>query len=413
MSGFEGVDNVVYGKAEHLKDVAERARVLMERENVEAIVASSCENFYYLSGHPSTFMYTLRMNEVALAVMFRDPSRRTVIIMNEFEAAGVPDELPQCELRTYPTWVDVDDPFGLRGDRYEGRRPVNHQVEEMFGLLREVLEEYGIRSGKVAVELSGMRHPAVNALREAVPSLKLTEAGALLTELRARKTHWEVEQLRQSCAYAEIGIAETIKGIRAGSSAAEIADAFRLALLTHADGAPSRFHMISVGANFAPAHIFDTRPGQPGDVIKFDVGVDVAGYGSDIARTFVLGSPSDTVKRIYGALRAGHDRLLELIEPGLPMSRAFDEAMRVIRRSGLPNYNRGHLGHSAGLSLAAEEAPFLSPAEEAVFVPGMVICLETPYYGYGIGSIMIEDMVLVTENGCERLNKLSRDLISL
>lgn len=413
MSGFEGVDNVVYSKAEHLKHVAERARAIMERENVEAIVASSCENFYYLSGHPSTFMYTLCMNEVALAVMFRDPSRRTVIIMNEFEAAGVPDDLPQCELRTYPTWVDVDDPFGLRGDRYEGRRPVNHQVEEMFGLLREVLEEYGIRSGKVAVELNAMRHPAMNAMREAVPSLELTEAGGLLTELRARKTPWEVEQLRQSCAYAEIGIAETIKGIRIGSSAADIADSFRLALLTHADGAPSRFHMISVGANFAPAHIFDTRPGKPGDVIKFDVGVDVNGYGSDIARTFVLGSPSDTVKRIYGALRAGHDRLLELIEPGLPMSRAFDEAMRVIRRSGLPNYNRGHLGHSAGLSLAAEEAPFLSPAEEAVFVPGMVICLETPYYGYGIGSIMIEDMVLVTENGCERLNKLSRDLISL
>lgn len=103
MSGFEGVDNVVYGKAEHLQDVTERARAIMERENVEAIVASSCENFYYLSGHPSTFMYTLRMNEVALAVIFRDPSRRTVIIMNEFEAAGVPDNLPNasCE-RTRP-----------------------------------------------------------------------------------------------------------------------------------------------------------------------------------------------------------------------------------------------------------------------------------------------------------------------
>ncbi|GMX63685.1 M24 family metallopeptidase [Paenibacillus elgii] len=404
---------MIPSKAEHLKNVAERARAIMEKENVEALVASSCENFYYLSGHPSTFMYTLRMNEVALAVMFRDPSRRTVIIMNEFEAAGVPADLPGCELRTYPTWVDVDDPLGLRGGNYEGRRPVNHQVQEMFGLLGQVLGEYGINGGRVAVELNSMRYPAVNALREAVPGLEFTEAGAILTELRALKTPWEIAQLRKSCEYAEIGIAETIKGIRAGSSAAEIADAFRLALLTHADGSSSRFHMISVGAHFAPAHIFDTRPGQPGDLIKFDVGVDVAGYGSDIARTFVLGSPSDTVKRIYGALRAGHDRLLELIEPGMPMKRAFDDVMPLIRRSGLPNYNRGHLGHSAGLSLAAEEAPFLSPSEETVFRPGMVICLETPYYGYGVGSIMIEDMVLVTDNGCERLNKLSRDLISL
>ncbi|WP_036711580.1 M24 family metallopeptidase [Paenibacillus pinihumi] len=404
---------VLLNKAEHLRDVTERARAIMEKEKVEAIVASGCENFYYLSGHPSTFMYTLRMSEVALAVMFRDPSRRTVIIMNEFEAAGVPEDLPGCELRTYPTWVDVDDPLGLRGNRYEGRRPVNHQVQEMFGLLGEVLNEYGISSGTVAAELNAMRYPAVEALREAVPGLQLTEAGPVLTELRALKTPWEIAQLRKSCEYAEIGITETIKNIRAGSSAAEIADTFRLALLTHADGSNSRFHMISVGSHFAPAHIFDTRPGQPGDLVKFDVGVDVAGYGSDIARTFVLGTPSDTVKRIYSALRTGHDRLLELIEPGMPMKHAFDEVMPVIRRSGLPNYNRGHLGHSAGLSLAAEEAPFLSPSEETIFRPGMVICLETPYYGYGIGSIMIEDMVLVTENGCERLNKLSRELISL
>ncbi|MEK8129022.1 M24 family metallopeptidase [Paenibacillus filicis] len=404
---------MIPSKAEHLKDVASRARAIMEKENVEALVASGCENFYYLSGHPSTFMYTLRMSEVALAVMFRDPSRSTVIIMNEFEAAGVPADLPHCELRTYPTWVDVDDPLGLRGEKYEGRRPVNHQVQEMFGLLGQVLAEYGIHSGQVAVELNAMRYPAVQALREAVPGVQLTEAAPILTELRALKTPWEIAQLRKSCEYAEIGIAETVKGIRAGSSAAEMAQAFRLALLTQADGAESRFHMISAGAHFAPAHVFDTRPSQPGDLIKFDVGVDVAGYGSDIARTFVLGPPSDTVKRIYGALRTGHDRLLELIEPGLPMKYAFDEVMPLIRRSGLPNYNRGHLGHSAGLSLAAEEAPFLSPAEETVFRPGMVICLETPYYGHGIGSIMIEDMVLVTDNGCERLNKLSRDLISL
>ncbi|EPY04445.1 putative endopeptidase [Paenibacillus alvei TS-15] len=402
-----------FDKAAHLASVAERARSIMEKENIEAIVASGCENFYYLSGHPSTFMYTLRMSEVALAVMFRDPSRQTVIIMNEFEAAGVPNDLPQCELRTYPTWVDVDDPLGLRGDKYEGRRPVNHQVQEMFGLLQHVLADYGVSTGKIAVELGSMKYAAAQALQGALPNVELTEASAIFTELRMLKTPWEVEQLRQSCAYAEIGITEAIKGIHIGSSAAEIADAFRLALLTHANGSPSRFHMISVGDHFAPAHIFDTRPSQTGDVIKFDVGVDVAGYGSDIARTFVLSEPSDPVKRIYNALRTGHDHLLKIIEPGMPMKHAFNDAMSIIRQSGLPAYNRGHLGHSAGLSLAAEEAPFLSPSENTIFQPGMVICLETPYYGYGIGSIMIEDMVLITDNGIERLNTLSRDLIVL
>ncbi|OPH56584.1 peptidase [Paenibacillus ferrarius] len=405
---------MVAAEQEHLESIAERARLIMEKEQLDALVAVSCENFYYLSGYPSAFMYTLQMNEVALAVLFRDPARKTVLIMNEFEAAGVPEEMTHCEMRSYPTWVDVDDPFGIRGSKFQGKRPVAPLVEEMFGMLGEVLAEYGVSSGgRVAVELSAMRYPAVSALRQTAGAFEFVEAKGVFTELRVLKTPWEIEQLRKGCSYAEKGIAETVRSIGPGSSAADIVHVFRKALMEHADGHPARFHMISVGDRFAPVERFDTRPSKPGDLIKFDVGVEVMGYGSDIARTFVLGTPSDTAKRVYGALRAGHDRLLEMIEPGLPMQQAFHEGMDLIRRSGLDNYNRGHLGHSAGLSLAAEEPPFISPSETTVFRPGMVICVETPYYGYGVGSIMIEDMVLVTENGCERLNKLSRDLISL
>jgi Xaa-Pro aminopeptidase len=400
-------------KEEHLKEITTRSRQIMERENLDALVASSCENFYYLSGHPSTFMYTLRMNEVALAVMFRNPNRKTVLIMNEFEAAGVPGDLPNCDVRTYPTWVDVDDPFELKGSRFQGKRPTAHQVQEMFGMLSQVLDENGLSTGRLAVEVNSMRYPSVTALQQAAGRFELLEASPIFTELRAIKTPWEIEQLRKSCAYAEAGIAEAVRGIHVGSSAAEIAHAFKQALMKNREGSTSRFHMISVGTNFAPAHVFDTRSSEPGDLIKFDVGVDVEGYGSDIARTFVLGSPSSTVERVYNALRIGHDHLVQLIEPERSMQSAFDEVMSLIRRSGLPNYNRGHLGHSAGLSLAAEEPPFISTTESTVFRPGMVICLETPYYGYGVGSIMIEDMVLVTESGCERLNHLSKDLISL
>ncbi|SDM80784.1 Xaa-Pro aminopeptidase [Paenibacillus sp. yr247] len=400
-------------KEEHLMEIAAKSKEIMERDNLDALVASSCENFYYLSGHPSTFMYTLRMNEVALAVMFRNPNRKTVIIMNEFEAAGIPEDLPNCEVRTYPTWVDVDDPFELKGGQFQGKRPTAHQVQEMFGMLIQVLGENGIARGRVAVELNSMRYPSVTALQQAADSLELLEASAIFSELRAIKTPWEIEQLHKSCAYAEAGITEAVRGIHVGSSAAEIAHDFKQALMKNREGSTSRFHMISVGANFAPAHVFDSRSSKPGDLIKFDVGVDVEGYGSDIARTFVLGSPSSTVERVYNALRIGHDHLVQLIEPERSMQSAFDEVMSLIRRSGLPNYNRGHLGHSAGLSLAAEEAPFISPNENTVFRSGMVICLETPYYGYGVGSIMIEDMVLVTEKGCERLNLLSKDLISL
>ncbi|MBE1442948.1 M24 family metallopeptidase [Paenibacillus sp. OAS669] len=397
----------------HTRIITERARSYMEEEGIDAIVASSPENFYYVSGHQSAFMYTLRMSDVALAVWFREPSRKTVLIMNDFEAAGVARD-SQLEIWTYPTWVDVDDPLGLNGGKFEGKRPVSPQVDEMFKVLQQVLENYGISKGKIAFELNAMRYPSVAALRQACPGIaELVEAGPTFTKLRTIKTPWEIEQLRKACGYAEEGIVAAINEFKLGMSSADLVAAFRRGIMNFPDGSNARFHMVSVGERFAPVQVFDTTPSKPGDLIKLDVGVEVAGYGSDIARTFVLGPPSDVMKRIYGALKRGHDHLLQMIEPGLPMQTAFHEAMELIRSYGLDNYNRGHLGHSAGLSLAAEEGPFLGPSETTVFQPGMVICLETPYYGHGLGSIMIEDMVLVTDKGCERLNSLSRELVSL
>lgn len=397
----------------HIRVITERARKIMEQQQIDVLVASSPENFYYVSGYSSAFLYTMRMKDIALAVLFRNPNRDTILIMNDFEAFGVPAGLPRCEVRTYPTWVDVDDPLGLRGEKFNDKRPVVPQVKEMFAVLAEVLAENGLSGGKAAVELNHMLYPTVVALKESCRALQLSDAAGLFTELRSVKTEWEVAQLRKACVYTEAGIERAMEGIGAGSSAADIVQSFR-ASLTGLEGSPTpRFHMVSVGANFAPVQHQDYTPAKSGDLIKLDVGVEVAGYGSDIARTFVLGPPTPLVRQIYDALRKGHDRLLQMMEPGIKMSRLFDEVMPLICRSGLQDYNRGHLGHSIGLGLSAEEPPFISPSETTILQPGMVICLETPYYGYGIGSIMIEDMVLVTDNGCERLNRLSRDLISL
>ncbi|CAM3389466.1 M24 family metallopeptidase [Marinicrinis lubricantis] len=396
----------------HLHTVGERAQAIMERQQIDVLVASSPENFYYLSGYPSAFLYTLRMSDIGLAVMFRDPARKTLLIMSDFEAAGVPEHLP-CEVRTYPTWVDVDDPLALREGIYTGGRPVVPQVKEMFGVLSDVLSEYSLAKGKAAVEFSQMRYPAVLALQEICSSLQCVDASGIFSELRAIKTDWEVEQLRKACAYTETCIEQTVAGIGPGVMAAELVQRFRTAVEGLGSGATPRFHMISAGSLFAPVEQYDTAPAEKGDLIKFDVGIDVNGYGSDIARTFVIGPSSALIDRIYSALRAGHDHLLQSAEPGLPMSRLFDEAKTVIRQTGLENYNRGHLGHSVGLGLSAEEPPFISPSETTLLAPGMVLCLETPYYAYGIGSIMIEDMIVITDSGSERLNRLSRDLISI
>ena len=83
-----------------------------------------------------------------------------------------------------------------------------------------------------------------------------------------------------------------------------------------------------------------------------------------------------------------------------------------MRSHGLPNYSRGHFGHSIGMDDQTEEPPFIGP-NDSVLEPGMVMCLELPYYPADVGGFNIEDMILVTESGHEVLTTLPRDLVSL
>lgn len=401
-------------KEEHLPDVASRARDMLEREGLDALVASSAENVYYLSGQPSMFMYTFRMTEAAFTIVFRDPGRKSILLMSEFEASGLPDRIPGFDILTYPQWIDLDDPFGMRRDLFRGERPAAPGPDAALSALAEALGASGLAGGAaIAAELGGMRGATRALLAERLPQLRWAEAAPLFTRLRARKTGFEIAQLRESCAISEEAIGAAVQAVAEGVTAAELAAAFRIAVTRRRFGFSERFTTISVGPQFAPASVYSPHRAAPGDIIKFDVGADVQGYGADIARTFSLGEPGDAAKRAYAALRPGHDRMLELAGPGVPMAAVFAEGMEVIRRSGLPDYNRGHLGHSIGLALATEEAPFFSAAETTVLEPGMLVCIETPYYGYGVGAVMIEDMLLITENGNERLNKLSRDLVVL
>src|SRR5690625_766835 len=396
----------------HLDIVTERARIKMEELNVDSLVALSAENYYYLAGFPSYFLYGRRQAGLAMAVMFRNPNKKTVLILNEFEAASLPKELmKRNEVRTYPIWVDVDDPYNIKGEKYQNKRPVSFQIDDIFKMLNSALLDGDVEKERIATELQIMQYPAWESLHKNTKNLEFVEAAELFQELRSIKTSWEINLLRRTAFLAEKGISESIKIAKTGITAADLGAKFKTTIMSDPDCISARLHIISIGGDFAPRRMLSTYQGEEGDIVKFDVGADIAGYGSDLARTFVLGQAKDEVKKIYNALRTGHDRLLEIVGPGIQMNKVFEEVMGVIKKSGLKSYNRGHLGHSVGMVI--EEPPFVSPSETTTFKPGMVVCLETPYYAYGVGAIMIENMLLITENGYEDFNKLSRDLISL
>ena len=111
----------------------------------------------------------------------------------------------------------------------------------------------------------------------------------------------------------------------------------------------------------------------------------------------------------YEALYAGFTRGLELIGPGVKIADVSHEVQETICAKGFPTYRRGHFGHSIGAG-PGEQYPILSASCKEVFEPGMVICLETPYYGTKSNSYNIEDTLLITDNGYERFTHANSTL---
>jgi len=227
------------------------------------------------------------------------------------------------------------------------------------------------------------------------------------------KSPQEIESLRSAARFAEIGLSASAREIRVGVTESRLASAYRTAVAAEDGCRGARHCIISVGEDFSPSCIPRTNPARAGDLVRYDVGADCAGYGSDIGRTFVAGKATSLQEKIYAALRAGHDAALDAIGPGVKMSEVFNVGQETVRASGIPNYTRGHIGHSVGLDDRIEEPPLLSAHEGRSLEPGMVLCVEMPYYAYGAGAFQVEDMVVITETGYEKLTSLGRELGSV
>jgi Xaa-Pro aminopeptidase len=218
----------------------------------------------------------------------------------------------------------------------------------------------------------------------------------------------EVERLRAAAGVTEHAIHTAIDVAAVGMSETEL----QLVVATELarGGVTPRFVVVTAG----PRSAYSDTPASPdqrlrrGDLLRFDVGGLFDGYWSDLGRTAVVGEPNDTQRRRYDAILQGEQVQLDLARPGVPAGAVFDVAVEEVERHGLAPYRRHHCGHGIGLDVY--EAPIIAPAGEQVLKKGMVFCFETPYYELGWGGMMVEDTLVITEDGVELLSVSDRSL---
>ena len=402
-------------------DVRSRLRDQLEALNVDAYLAYTPSNLFYTTGFLSPVVaLSWRLMGIDLALVPADPASPPALITSDFVETPARVATTIEDIRTYRMWVENRDVDILTGSDTGAQlsRPAQWEQAEIHGALREVLGERKLDHATIGTDLRYIQQETLNWLMETNPGCEFVDVTDVLYRLRAIKQPREIELLRKAAQLYEAGQDRAIADAREGQTALEVKYNYMDGALQAAKADPSlgefqgAFGFISAGSG-AKMSFGGTTGLSPGDLIKFDCGVMLGGYYSDSGRTFSFGKPTDTQKRMHQALQSAHARARELMRPGVKLSNIYRVATEEVRSHGFPNYSRGHFGHSIGLDSFVEEPPFISANEEAVLQPGMVMCLEVPYYAESLGSFQLEDMILITHDGCEVFNKSGYDLLEL
>ncbi len=397
-----------------------RVREELQRLEIDACLVTTPANIFYTTGFYSPVVnLSFRLMGTDAALVPADPALPSALMTSDFAAPAARAASSIEDIRTYRMWVenrDLDVIFGPTGGEARISRPPQWNPEELDDTLTSMLEERGLSAAVVGIDLRYVYADSLFRLQQSNPECQFVDITGMLYGLRAIKHPLEIEMHRNAARLFEAGLRNATIEAKEGSSAQHIKYLYQAGALEAAMADPSigefqsAYGFISAGTGSS----FGDRSGlQSGDLIKFDCGVAVGGFYSDCGRTFSFGHPSAEQRRVHNALAEAHAAARELMRPGTPISEVYRAADEAMQTQGFFGYSRGHYGHSIGLDTFVEEPPFISATEHSELQPGMLLCLETPYYSASLGSYQIEDMILITENGHQNFNTLSYDLVEL
>jgi Xaa-Pro aminopeptidase len=174
--------------------------------------------------------------------------------------------------------------------------------------------------------------------------------------------------------------------------------------------------IIASGARSALPHGRATQQviGRDGFVVC-DFGVILAGYCSDQTRSVWVGAASGArekeARQAYQSVREAQEAAIAAVRPGIRVGEVDAAAREVLRKAGLKRYFTHSTGHGVGLEI--HEAPRIAAGQEERLQPGMVITIEPGVYFPGKWGVRIEDMVAVSQDGCEVLTPTSKDFLAV
>ena len=227
----------------------------------------------------------------------------------------------------------------------------------------------------------------------------LTEA---VEGLRAVKDPAELARMQAAARIADEALAAVGPMLRPGVTEADIQQTLDDAIRAAGASGPAYDTIVASGPNSALPHAAPTdRRLETGDLVIVDVGALVDGYRSDMTRTFVLGDPSAQAAAMLDAVGRSQAAGVAAVGPGVEAGEVDSACRSVLDEAGMGDAFAHGTGHGVGLDI--HELPRVASGSETELRPGNVLTVEPGVYFPGVGGARVEDLLVVTDDGCRPL----------
>jgi Xaa-Pro dipeptidase len=367
-----------------------RADALMDRDGIDAIVATSPINAYYLSSWATDASWGF--GDLAMVVLPRDHALPPAVITIEIDS-GQPQQHGG-------TWMDIIRTYRRKPGIGAGGRPVAGGADDLHpdhaAVVYAYLEELKLLGGRIAFEDRGLGY---DVARRTEGRLDVVDGRDFLRDVRMVKTPQEMALLRAATRKTELGLMAAAEAVAAGATCAEAERVF-WSTVPLIGGRPV-FLLITPfrpGEGRKPK----TERLQPGDTVNFDATAEFAHYTSDIGRTAIIGEPGAEQVARYNAIRRGWRAALPEFQAGRMSDAVETLVVKSIQAAGNPDVLGAGI-HSVGLEHTDHPHPgnALAPFE---LIDGSVLSCDLPWMSPDIGRFHFEDLIYLNGGEVETLN---------